>query len=796
MFRRTANDLGLDIVLNSVSLFSLSCEGSERVIASRPINAQSAYLVRQQQVSDVMSAIVECQADSFNAETFPDIRPVFSFIEKNPTAIIDGESIFNVAVYINSAVRLRKIFCRYTDKEVLSENDIRNILPEIDGNLVYLQQEIFKVLESPGKVKENYPTVKALREKAESRKIERTKAASQMMRANSSFMQEDKAVLRDGRIVLPVKAELKSQMEGYIQGSSQTGSTLFMEPFKLVDLNNAVNLAVQEIELEIARLLSMLSSLVRDCENELRILSSQVAEADFLYSFASYARRNNCCKTLLEEEHVCNLIKARHPLLKEKCVPIDLCVDSSLKAVVLTGPNAGGKTVTMKTVGLFALLNQICGYIPASDGSSLALFDRIFTDIGDEQSIENQLSTFSGHMKSIGYILKSVTPSSLVILDELGSGTDPQEGAALARAILEFCIKKAKLTLTTSHHGVLKQFAYASSNVLNASMEFDEKTLEPTFKVINGLPGESHAIDTAKRMHLPKSVTEHAQKYLGQEAVKISSIIKGLETKQKEARDMEAEILKRLSDVKNQQKVLDNRERELQKAENRLKKQQLREFDDFLNDSRSRLEKLVMELREGEITKEKTLKVKQHIIELEKEKGLMENEVQQREQELDQMDFDDLLTSEDNVKLEVGMDVLCGPYKREGTVVKIEKNGRFVVAIGSMKFTFKETELSVPRRPKAEKNYSYDFAGSSPRPKLNLDLRGYRLVDALDAIDDEIEACSVHGMTGFSIVHGYGDGILSTGIHKHLSMNANVGEYHFAHPDDGGQGKTYVSLKG
>ncbi|MBQ2528027.1 MAG: Smr/MutS family protein, partial [Spirochaetales bacterium] len=497
----------------------------------------------------------------------------------------------------------------------------------------------------------------------------------------------------------------------------------------------------------------------------------------------------------VDGDYSCNLIHARHPLLGAKCVPIDLSVPSGIKAVVLTGPNAGGKTVTMKTVGLFSLLNQICGYIPASDGSSLALFDRVFTDIGDDQSIENHLSTFSGHMKSIGFILRTMTKDSLVILDELGSGTDPQEGAALARSVLEFCTKKSSLTLTTSHHGVLKQYAYGSAIVLNASMEFDEKTLEPTFRVIEGLPGESHAIDTARRMRLPKSVTQAAQKYLGQEAVKISSIIRNLEVLRRDAEAKNAELERRLRALENNENHIEKERRRLQAYENRLKKQRLNEFDDFVRSSRRDVEQLVAELREGEITREKTLKMKGLFNDLQAKEEELKTEIELEAEELDAKQLEEDNSQKDSVELKVGMDVLCGPSKREGTVVKAMGKGKWQVAIGTMKFTFKETDLTVPRRSSTVRSYSFEQGTKAPSPKLVLDLRGYRLLEALDAIDSQIEACCVHNLKSFSIIHGYGDGILSTGIHKHLSQNDLVGSYKFALPDDGGQGKTYVTLK-
>ncbi|MCF0237683.1 MAG: endonuclease MutS2, partial [Sphaerochaetaceae bacterium] len=453
MFKRTAEDLGLDIVLKNISSYALSEEGSSLVQKAIPVHSKESYFLRQEQVRAMIFALSESTKKDIHLETFPNISTILYTLDNNPTSSLKGESVYDVALFIRSA-RLLKQFIELTNLDYCpSKNSgINEIFNNIPDDVLYLENEIFKILESPGQVKENYPTIKALKEKAENKRAERTKIANDFMRNYTSIMNSDNAVLRDGRIVLPVRNEEKSKLEGYVQSTSSSGNTIFMEPFKLIDMNNGVILAQQEIEIEKARLIGSLTSMIRECIEDLRLLSSKISKIDFLYAFSQWVRINNCCKTHIgsfeiEGDYAVNLIGARHPLLGSKCVPIDLIIPSNYKAVVITGPNAGGKTVTMKTVGLFALLNQICGYIPANDGSSLALFDRVFTDIGDDQSIENHLSTFSGHMKSIGFILRSLTKGSLIILDELGSGTDPQEGAALARSILEYCNEKAALTM-------------------------------------------------------------------------------------------------------------------------------------------------------------------------------------------------------------------------------------------------------------------------------------------------------------------------------------------------------------
>ena len=784
MLRRSSLDLELDKVLNIISMRSLSTMGRRAVLGAEPVTDLNAYEQRRELVGMTIESIIAAAGKEVRATSFPDIDVLFDILTADHSARLEGELIYSVAEFIESADILSKVFSS------LQKEELQSVLGSVEDSLMLLRQEIFKILESPGKVRQNYPTVKALREKADQKRLERSRFAGRYMRTNQDIMNSDSPVMRDGRIVLPVGIESRSRVQGYVQGASQTGSTLYMEPFELIDMNNAVNLANQEIELEIARLLAMLSAMVRENEEALRLLCSKIAQADFLYSFASWAIEYKCCRINLDPEYTCNLINARHPLLRDRCVPIDMKIESRTKALVLTGPNAGGKTVTMKTVGLFSLLNQICGYVPASDGSSIALFDRVFTDIGDDQSIENSLSTFSGHLKNIGSVLRNITPGSLVIFDELGSGTDPQEGAALARSILEFCTKKALLTLATSHHGVLKQYAYSSDTVVNASMEFDEKTMEPTFRVINGLPGESHAIDTAFRMHLPKSVVFNARRYMGKEAVKISSIIRSLEQKELEARRKMEEIESIEAASREKQRELDSYEKKLKELETRLKKDELSEFDDFIRSSRRELEGLVKELREGEITREKNLKVKAHIMELERQRGVREQDIELTEQELEDYEEPSF------VEFEPGMDVLCGPNKREGVIVRKEKDGRFQVAIGQMRFTFRESELAPAKKKTVKTQAVYDSSAiKSVMPRSSLDVRGMRLEESLEAIDNQIEACCVHGLAGFSIIHGYGNGILSTGIHNHLKTNGAVEDYFFAHPDDGGQGKTYVRLR-
>lgn len=792
MWKKTLEDLGFQAVLHDIVSCSLSDEGAGQLQLCHFLTDIGQLRDRQALVGDLFK--IFSLGRGVSPEQFPPISDALQALAQ-PGVALDGTHLYDIGCYINAALELRR-FCRLPMEtegnagQPVQPNPASVLLNDIPEELLSLSRELLDTLESPGQVKESHPAISALKKEIDRRRTERARYSQDFIHASGTMMQNDQPVYRDGRVVMPVRNDQRGDVPGFVHSTSSSGSTVFIEPYRLVELNNSVVMAEQQVMIEIARILGELTKKVRECEDQLRLLTRQVAEADFLYACARWAVKRNCTATELTENSLCRLYDARHPLLKAKAIPITIELGPAIKAVVISGPNAGGKTVTIKTVGLFALLNQFCGFIPAREGSSLPIFDGIYTDIGDDQSIEQQLSTFSGHMKQVGEILRACTPHSLVILDELGSGTDPVEGAAIARAVMEYSVAHAALTLVTSHHGVLKQYAYASDNVLNASMEFDERTHEPTFRVISGVPGESHAVDTARRMHLPDSVIKAAQGYLGDESVQISTIIKGLEQRRKEADDRETQIELRYRQLQAQVKEIELKRLQVDQQENLVRKEQLGDLRQFIAQKRKELENLVAELREGEITREKTRKVQQFIASMEeKERQAAEKQNAKEEQIARQA-----LASVGKVVFAPGMDVLCGVHKREGRILRSDGKGKWIVAIGPMKFSLKESELSVPARSKDAPKVSVSYQSSAPKPKLTMDVRGCTLEEALDQVAAEIEACIVHGVSTFSIIHGYGDGILSRGIADYLKTQKAVSGYHFALPEDGGMGKTYVEL--
>lgn len=461
---------------------------------------------------------------------------------------------------------------------------------------------------------------------------------------------------------------------------------------------------------------------------------------------------------------------------------------SPVRSLLLSGPNAGGKTVSIKTIGLLALMHQHLAVVPSGEGTTLPLFSQVFTDIGDEQSIEKSLSTFSARMQNIGSVLNSIDDHALVILDELGSGTDPEEGSAIGKSILEYCIGRGGITLVTSHHTALKQFAYAREELINASMEFDESTHTPTFRIISGLPGDSHAIDTARRMALPREVITQAEAYLGEQNLRASEIIRRLEEKEREEERRLKELGEKEQTIREKIRALDLHELSLRQKEILLRQEQIGSLSSFISQKRSELENLVAELRTGEITREKTRKMKTFLDTLDEKKAESTRQVQTMKKSL----------ASPEQELSVGMEILVGENRRPGTIVRFEKSRKVQVSVNGMKFTVDAGEITPApvrdqKRPPAPKKASLSYQVDT-HAAMTLDVRGKTLGEAIEIVDSQIERALLSGVLSFSIIHGLGTGVLMKGISDHLASLPFVRHFEFARPEDGGHGKTYVEL--
>lgn len=755
---RTVRDTELDKVLESVRGYALSPEGRDAITPSMLTADRDEIERRADRIGRYISYLGGDAPDSF-----PSISSIFEYAS-HTHADLDGPDIHRAGEFLSSYASMLSFI---GEKE------------RMDDALMALSGEILSSLDPDGEVYEDHPRLLPLIRKREEAKGERMRYSTAFMRGHRESMQQSEPLYRNERVVIPMRSD--QRVEGvYVSGTSASGSTLFAEPFELVALNNEVVIAEERIRAEKARIRHELSAAVRDALPVMRTMLSEVIDFDYHYAFALWARRNDARHPL--SGVTLSLKEARHPLLGSKAVPITIELGSGIRAVVLSGANAGGKTVTMKTVALLSLLYQMSGYIPASRDSVMPIFTSFYADIGDGQSILDAASTFSSHMKNIAAISRRADSGSLVILDELGSGTDPEEGSALSVAILRYLSRHAGLTFITSHYSAVKSLAYSEDAMLNASMEFDERSGMPTYRVLEGIPGDSHALATALRMNMPREIVDEASASLRGGDATSASIIKALLSKERTLdRKITALALQKRDEDRREGEIAE-REKAVERREQELRRGGVKEIDDYLHQTRRELERLISDLKTGKLTKEKTKAARRFTEAIEQKKEEIAAMVGEEEEE----------TSDETFV--PGDEVFCGSAGTPGRVVSVDGSQLSVSLENGLRLTIRSSMARHRTRKKEEEKPSVSYGTSSKRAEYTMDLRGLTLEEALRRIDDQIEAALLSGLSSFSIIHGYGDGILQRGIHEYLKKRREVKDYSFARPEDGGMGKTYVTL--
>ncbi|PKL26794.1 MAG: endonuclease MutS2 [Spirochaetae bacterium HGW-Spirochaetae-3] len=647
----------------------------------------------------------------------------------------------------------------------------------------------FRIVGPDGEVKD-LPELREIRSRIRrlNMDIERTTASFFQDDATRAYLQSDVPTQRDGRTVLAVKAGSKARLKGIVHEVSSTGQTVYLEPEALVQKNNELVEEEARFQRELHRVLRETTARLNGYSEAIATAGVACASFDALYARARYSHMNDGVYAADSASGI-DLVRARHPVLGSKAVPIDLRMPEGARTLIVTGPNTGGKTVSLKTAGLLSLMNQFGLAIPAAYGSALPVFDGVWADIGDEQSMDQSLSTFSGHMKAISAIVGGATGRSLVLLDELGSGTDPEEGCAIAMALLDLFIERGALTLVTTHHGILKNFGYTKEGVLNASVDFDKDTLSPTYRILMGVPGESRALDIAHKNGVADEVVDGARLYLREERTDISALIRGLSDKHRELDSLREEEKRRLRDAMEEQRKADLKELKLRQRESELRTQGVSELKSLLSDSRKTLENLVRELREGELTKEKTQAVKEYLAELETSVEAANREAKIQERDLK-------AGSRPPTEITEGISVLVLPARKRGKVLRAVKGGKWLVETDALRLTVDEADLE-PTVDLERKAPSVSIESSSSRENravLELDLRGFRLLEAIAALERQLDAATMDGLSGFSIIHGTGEGVLQQGVKETLARYPGIKDFHYARPEEGGHGKTVVTF--
>lgn len=608
------------------------------------------------------------------------------------------------------------------------------------------------------------------------------------------IMQDTVVTLRGDRYVIPVKQEYKGQFPGLVHDMSSSGATVFIEPLSIVEANNEIKELFIKEQHEIERILAALTASVAEVKVELGVNFDILAQLDFLFAKAKLSRDiNGICPHLTEKRQI-KIKQGRHPLLdRHSVVPIDIDLGYDFTTIVITGPNTGGKTVTLKTVGLFVLMLQSGLHIPAKEGSEFGIFKSVFADIGDEQSIEQSLSTFSSHMKNIVSILKEADEDSLVIFDELGAGTDPTEGAALAIAILGSLTKRGIRTMATTHYSELKIYALSTDNVENACCEFDVETLRPTYRLLVGVPGKSNAFAISQKLGLDPYTINKAKDYLSQDNLRFEDVLSDIERNRTQA-EREKESVEQLRQEIEALKI------EAQKENDRA----LKEKSSIIAKARGEARAIVKSARyESEDLVEKLKDLYKQGMTQNNERNL--NAARTELRNLDNLEgnlvdsYEVREFADPPKNLKPGESVLMINLNQKATVIEPEDNdGQVLVQAGIMKVKVSATQLKRvdEQKESLDRINRVKVSGVKASPvKLELDLRGHNVEESLERVDKYIDDAVIAGLHEVTIIHGKGTGTLRKAIHKHFRNHAHVGTYRLGVYGEGEDGVTVVELK-
>lgn len=612
-----------------------------------------------------------------------------------------------------------------------------------------------------------------------------------------NMLQDNVITIRNDRYCVPVKSEYKTSFNGMVHDTSSTGQTVFIEPSAVVDLNNKIKDLKGLEKIEIDRILKELSELVF-VENDLLTYNLEnITLIDFIFAKGELALELNATEPKMNDRGYINIKSGRHPLLdSKKVVPTDIWLGDEFKTLLITGPNTGGKTVTMKTLGLFSLMAMSGLFVPCKDNSELSVFDNVFSDIGDEQSIEQSLSTFSSHMTNIVSILEEVTDKSLVLFDELGAGTDPTEGAALAIAILSYLAEKNATVLVTTHYAELKVYALSTPGVENASCEFDVESLQPTYKLLIGVPGKSNAFAISKRIGLPDFIIESAKSHVSELDERFEDVITDLEISKKS-------VLKEQENAKQYKEEAEILKQELETQREKLAIQR----ENLLKESKIEAKKIIQEAKDksDELIKElnKQIVKKDSIKEVEKTRQKIRDTLKDYEGS-----FSDLTGKTDTKReipkdLKVGDNVYVHSMESEGVCMStIDKNQMVLVQMGKIKMKVHVSNLS-RMKPKKQaqvnqraKQYGNAIkADKSMNVSATLDMRGLMVNEGLEKLDKYLDDATLSSLTSVSIIHGKGTGALRKAVQDYLKSSPHVKSYRFGAYNEGGDGVTIVELK-
>ena len=610
--------------------------------------------------------------------------------------------------------------------------------------------------------------------------------------STSDKLMDNIYTLRDGRYVVPVRSEFKNSFKGIVHDQSSSGQTVFIEPMFVIDLNNDLKKLEIEEEKEIERILREFSKRIYEILPQLITNLSIISSIDFIFARGKLAYDMEAIKPIINDNGIISLKSAKHPLIdKDKVVPIDISLGNSFNTLVITGPNTGGKTVTLKTVGILTLMTQFGLMIPCFDNSEVAIFDEIFADIGDEQSIEQSLSTFSSHMKNIIDIINNAKTNSLILFDELGSGTDPEEGSGLSISILNYFLEKNIRTIATTHYSQLKMYAMSTENVQNGAMEFNVEKLEPTYKLIIGISGKSNAFEISKKLGLDDSFIINAKKFISNNDLSFDKLVSNVDNRRKEYEEL---IIEQRELLNFNKKIKQEYENKLEKF-NSQKEKRIKKLEEYIENSINETDKFCRETI-NHINKARS-KEQSHKLKKISEEILEKIEKINHNKSIK----NDINSNISNEPLMLGEEVKVLSLNENGFIQTLpDKNGNVQVKIGILKVNASINDIirieNIIDKSKEKTSYSKStFIKSDKMYSNKIDVRGYNTEDAIYEIDKFLDDSFIANLNEVTIVHGKGTGILRNNITDFLKKHKLVKSFSFGKLNEGGDGATVVKLK-
>lgn len=786
MNSKTLRVLEFNKIIDKLRQYASSDLGKAIVDKLEPSTDINEIKLNQRETSEAVSMILKKGSLGLGG-----LRNVGEYIKRvNISGVLNIEELLHIGDFLRVSRRAKD----YAKSE--SKNDSFPVLePQFNSieTVADLEREIERCIPSPTEVADD--ASRALREIRRNIKIANDRIKEQLnsiIHSNTykNMLQEAVITIRNERYCVPIKQEYKNAFAGLIHDQSATGATVFIEPISIVQLNNKIKELHNKEKIEVERILALLSAKVAENGDVILANADILAHIDFVFAKAELSIKMNGTEPKFNTKGYINIKKARHPLLDSATVvPTNIYIGGKFNTLLITGPNTGGKTVSLKTLGLFTLMGQAGLHISAFDNSELAVFDDVFADIGDEQSIEQSLSTFSGHMTNIVSILNSVTPNSLVLIDELGAGTDPTEGAALAISIIKYLHAFGARTAVTTHYSELKVFALTTDGIENASCEFDVETLRPTYRLLIGVPGKSNAFAISQRLGLPEHIINEAKEVLSHEDIRFEDVITDLEIsrkslviEQERAEEYRKEAQRLRSEAQKQRNKLDEqREKIIRQANEKARA--------IISDAKDEADAIIKEMRklQKEGINAKTL---------EEQRSKLKEKMSKAESKLvDKKNYKvpDKLVKGDRVKIH--------SLNQSGIVsVPPNKNGDVVIKAGIMTVTVNIKDLSLDTNEEQLTYQPKKYANNISRRKRSnvsaeVDLRGMMALEALDKLDKYLDDVYLAGLSPVTIIHGKGTGALRKAVHEYLRTNPRVKSYRLGQYGEGEAGVTVVEMK-